>query len=178
MFRIRSMCDYRRHVSYIIIKDTRGSLIMYFNYTLFKYVYANIFFIAQVWFWGRGQLVFWGASKFLGASKFSNLLAPRVTASTSLMSRPAVHSSLSRDCSDTLVSGSLKATLVQAEMPLHLRFWIIMSRVPALCLHYYPKVGKVRYKLNFPPFIVQNVTFSQWAPSPEFNWFCFSHIDC
>ena len=65
------MCDYRRHVSYIIIKDTRGSLIkyiiMYFNYTLFKlYVYANIFFIAQVWFWGRGQLVFWGASKFLG----------------------------------------------------------------------------------------------------------------
>ena len=37
---------------------------MYFNYTLFKlYVYANIFFIAQVWFWGRGQLVFWGASK-------------------------------------------------------------------------------------------------------------------
>ena len=38
------MCDYRRHVSYIIIKDTRGSLIMYFNYTLFKlYVYANIF---------------------------------------------------------------------------------------------------------------------------------------
>ena len=90
MFRIRSMCDYRRHVSYIIIKDTRGSLIMYFNYTLFKlYVYANIFFIAQVWFWVRGQLVFWGASKFLGgASKFSNLLAPRATASTSLMSRP------------------------------------------------------------------------------------------
>ena len=67
MFRIRSMCDYRLHVSYIIIKDTRGSLIMYFNYTLFKlYVYANIFFIAQVWFWGRGQLVFLGASKFLG----------------------------------------------------------------------------------------------------------------
>ena len=65
---------------------------MYFNYTLFKlYVYANNFFIAQVWFWGRGQLVFWGASKFLGggASKFSNLLAPRATASTSLMSRPA-----------------------------------------------------------------------------------------
>ena len=61
------MC--RRHVSYIIIKDTRGSLIMYFNYTLFKlYVYANIFFIAQVWFWGRGQLVFWGASKFLGGA--------------------------------------------------------------------------------------------------------------
>ena len=56
---------------------------MYFNYTLFKlYVYANIFFIAQVWFWGRGQLVFWGASKF------SNLLAPRATASTSLMSKP------------------------------------------------------------------------------------------
>ena len=61
------MGDYRRHVSYIIITDTRGSLIMYFNYTLFKlYVYANIFFIAQVWFWGWGQLVFWGASKFLG----------------------------------------------------------------------------------------------------------------
>ena len=56
---------------------------MYFNYTLFKlYVYANIFFIAQVWFWGRGQLVFWGATKFL------NLLAPRATASTSIMSRP------------------------------------------------------------------------------------------
>ena len=56
MFRIRSMCDYRRHVSYIIINDTRGSLIMYFNYTLFKlYVYATVFFIAQVWFWGRGQ---------------------------------------------------------------------------------------------------------------------------
>ena len=29
MFRIGSMCDYRRHVSYIIIKDTRGSFIMY-----------------------------------------------------------------------------------------------------------------------------------------------------
>ena len=81
MFRIRSIC--RRHVSYIIIKDTQGSLIMYFNYTL--YVYANIFFIVQCWFWGRGQLVFWGASKF------SNLLAPRATASTSLMSRPAEH---------------------------------------------------------------------------------------
>ena len=41
MFRIRSMC--RQHVSYIIIKDTQGSLIMYFNYTLFKlYVYTNI----------------------------------------------------------------------------------------------------------------------------------------
>ena len=40
---------------------------MYLNYTLFKlYVYANIFFIAQVWFWGRGQLVFGGASKFFG----------------------------------------------------------------------------------------------------------------
>ena len=64
---------------------------MYFNYTLLKlYVYANSFFIAQVWFLGRGQLVFWGASKFLGgASKFSNQLAPRATASTSLMSRPA-----------------------------------------------------------------------------------------
>ena len=38
------MCDYHRHVSYIIIKDTRGSLIMYFNYALFKvYVYRNIF---------------------------------------------------------------------------------------------------------------------------------------
>ena len=59
------MCDYRRHVSYIIIKDTRGSLIMYFNYTLFKlYVYANIFH--------RTSLVLGkGASKFLGgASKF------------------------------------------------------------------------------------------------------------
>ena len=64
-----------------------------------------------------------------------------------------VHSSLSRDCSDIMVSGSLKATLVQAEMPLRLRFWV--SRVPALCLHYYPKVGKVKNKLNFPPLIVQ-----------------------
>ena len=36
------MC--RQHVSYIIIKDTQGSLIMYFNYTLFKlYVYAKKF---------------------------------------------------------------------------------------------------------------------------------------
>ena len=62
---------------------------MYFNYTLFKlYVYANIFFIAQVWFSGRGQLVFWGPVSFGGASKFSNLLAPRATASTTLMSRP------------------------------------------------------------------------------------------
>ena len=89
MFRIRSMC--RRNLSYIIIKDTQGSLIMYFNYTLFKlYVYATIFFIAQCWFWGRVQLVLGGASNFLGgASKFSNLLAPRATASTSLMSRPA-----------------------------------------------------------------------------------------
>ncbi len=44
-----------------------------------------------------------------------------------------------------------------------------MSRVPALCLHYYPKVGKVRYKLNFPPLIVQYVIFSQLYPSPEFK---------
>ena len=62
MFRIRSMCDYRRHVSNIIIKDTRGSLIMYFNYTLFKlYVYANIFFIAQLSLvLGKGPVSFWG----------------------------------------------------------------------------------------------------------------------
>ena len=40
---------------------------MYFNYTLFKlYVYANIFFIAQVWVLGKGPVSFWGASKFLG----------------------------------------------------------------------------------------------------------------
>ena len=33
---------YQINVSYIIIKDTQGSLIMYFNYTLFKlYVYAK-----------------------------------------------------------------------------------------------------------------------------------------
>ena len=63
---------------------------MYFNYTLFKlYVYANIFFIAQVWFWGRGQLVFWGASKFFGGPvSFQIYWPPRATASTSLMSRP------------------------------------------------------------------------------------------
>ena len=68
---------------------------MYFNYTLFKlYVYANIFFIAQVWFWGRGQLGFGGASKFFGGpvsffgGPVSFLLAPRATASTSLMLKP------------------------------------------------------------------------------------------
>ena len=79
-----------------------------------------------------------------------------------------VHSSLSRDCSDILVSGSLKATLVQAEMPLRLRFWIC-PEYPPFGLHYYPQVGKVRYKLNFPPLIVQYVTFPQWPSSPECN---------
>ena len=49
-----------------------------FNYTLFK-----IFFSSHKFGFGEG------ASKFLGgASKFSNLLAPRATASTSLISRP------------------------------------------------------------------------------------------
>ena len=45
-----------------------------------------------------------------------------------------VHSSLSRDCSDILVSGSLKATLVQAEMPLRLRFWICPEYPPFVCI--------------------------------------------
>ena len=75
---------------------------MYFKYTLFKlYVYANIFFIAQVWFWGRGQLVFWGASKF------SNLLALRATASTSLMSRPGTTSNVLLVWQDKMRDGVL-----------------------------------------------------------------------
>ena len=42
---------------------------------------------------GRGQLVLGGGGQlvFRGASKFSNLPAPRATASTSLMSRPVFH---------------------------------------------------------------------------------------
>ena len=68
MFLIRSMCVYRRHVSYIIVKDTRGSLIMYFNYTLFKlYLYANIFSSHKFGF-GEGASSFFGegASSFFG----------------------------------------------------------------------------------------------------------------
>ena len=45
---------------------------------------------------GRGQLVFWGASKF------SNLLAPRATASTSLMSRPGLSTELFSLCVSTI----------------------------------------------------------------------------
>ena len=67
---------------------------MYFNYTLFKlYVYANIFFHRTSLVLGKGPVSFGGggAVSFLGgASKFSNLLAPRATASTSLMSRPGI----------------------------------------------------------------------------------------
>ena len=71
-----------------------------------------------------------------------------------------VHSGLSRDCSDTLVSGSLKATLCASRNAFAFEI-LDMSRVPALCLHYYSQVGKVRYKLNFPPLIVQYATFPQ-----------------
>ena len=54
MFRIRSMCDYHRHVSYIIIKDTRGSLIMYVNYTLLKLKFTQIFFSSHKFGFGEG----------------------------------------------------------------------------------------------------------------------------
>ena len=62
MFRIRSMCDYRRHVSYIIIKDTRGSLIMYFNY---KYIVQIV--CLRKYFFHRTSLVLGkGPVSFLG----------------------------------------------------------------------------------------------------------------
>ena len=73
-----------------------------------------------------------------------------------------MHSSLSRRCSGILVSGSLRATLVQtAEMPL--RFEYVQSTCPLFAL--LPKVNTIRFKLNFPLLIVQHVTFpsGQWC---------------
>ena len=89
---------------------------MYFNYTLFKLcVYANIFLSHKFGF-GEGASYFLeGPVSFWGASKFSNLLAPRATASTSLMSRPGVVE-LVFVCIDVAVGGCIAGDQLQIAM--------------------------------------------------------------